>query len=231
MARSTKKKTGPRIVGEVETAKLAELTANDWNPNRMTAEQVDALRHGFETDGWISSHALTVWRTDDKGETRNVVIDGEHRLRVALELGMTEGPVVFLDGVAESEAKALTIKLDAKRGTFDRRALSELLVDLDSIGFEVTPITLGISDDDIARALRPDDRPTMSALPGGRAERLRTVQLSFAVPEGEEFDRLIAAGQKKTGDEDVSSVVLAALRVAFASKKKKAAAREAEATS
>lgn len=125
--------TGPKVGvvrGEVVIRTLATVKPNPWNPNRMTTHQMDSLVHGLRTDGWLASQALLIWGVDEGGTERNLIIDGEHRYKGAVTIGMTEGPMVFLNGLTEAQAKALTIKMNQKRGEFDDAALETLVREL-----------------------------------------------------------------------------------------------------
>jgi len=109
---------------------LGKLIPNTWNPTAITEAERERIRHGLETDGWIASQALLVWRIDDKGVERNVIIDGEQRFTIARELGFTVGFVSFVDGLTEVQAKALTVKLNGRRaggGRFDPTKLSNVV--------------------------------------------------------------------------------------------------------
>lgn len=120
----------PTVRGVAVLRPLADVVANPWNPNRMSDHMFRSVVHGLKTDGWVASQALLVWGTDETGATRNTIIDGEHRWRAAQEAGFTAGPMVFLDGVSELEAKALTVKLNQKRGEWDDELLAGLLREL-----------------------------------------------------------------------------------------------------
>lgn len=120
----------PRITGKVEVVALERVRPNSWNPNRMTEFQVESTRAGMREQGWLAAFALLVWRTDEHGVSRNLIIDGEHRWRIARELGFEKGPMVFLDGISERRAKEMTIEFDNKRGRFDDVALRDLLNDI-----------------------------------------------------------------------------------------------------
>lgn len=135
----------PRITGEVRLAPIDSVKPNTWNPNRMTEFQVESTREGMKANGWIASYALLVWRTDEKGRKRNVIIDGEHRWRIATELGFTEGPMAFIDGISEKRAMEMTIEFDNKRGKFDTVALRDLLKHI------------GVEDEGLAFRLGFDD--------------------------------------------------------------------------
>jgi ParB-like chromosome segregation protein Spo0J len=119
--------SGAHVRGKVVTFALDKLKPNGWNPNVVTPEKMVSIEYGFRTDGWLVSQALLVWRKDETGKVQNVIIDGEHRWKAARSVGLAEGPVVFLDGVSEVDAKSLTIKLNQKRGEWDEDALAALL--------------------------------------------------------------------------------------------------------
>jgi hypothetical protein len=141
----------PRITGKIEVALLDRVRPNPWNPNRMTEHQVESTRAGMKAEGWVASYALLVWRTDETGKARNLIIDGEHRWRIGTELGFTKAPMVFLDGITEKRAKEMTIEFDNKRGKFDDVALRDLLKDI------------GVDDDGLAFRLGFDEA-TFAAL-------------------------------------------------------------------
>ncbi len=143
-----------KTVGKVEMAKLATVRPNPWNPNEMDDATRASLAYGLEHDGWLASQALLVWRTDDVGADQMVIIDGEHRWTEAQKVGFKDGPMVFLDGLSAVDAKALTIKLNQKRGAWNQDKLGDLLRDL----AKDTPdgllaVDLGIADDALAKLL------------------------------------------------------------------------------
>lgn len=142
------------IVGDkVAIIKLGTVEPNGWNPNKMTAFEYQSLKQGLADDGWLLSDSMLVWGKDDKGKPQNLIINGEHRHRAAVELGMKEGPAVILNGLTAAQAKALTIKLDSKRGSFDNAALAELVRE---IGVGIDPALLGLSlgfDDETLKEL------------------------------------------------------------------------------
>lgn len=107
-----------------------------------------SIRHGFREDGWLVSQALLVWATDEIATPRNVIIDGEHRWIAARDVGLREGPMVLLHGLTEREAKALTIKLDQKRGRFGEDALARLVAELAQDGTDLA-VDLGFKSDEI----------------------------------------------------------------------------------
>ena len=148
---------GPAVRGHAVLRPLADVVANPWNPNRMTDHMFRSVVHGLKTDGWVASQALLVWGTDETGATRNTIIDGEHRWRAAQEAGFTAGPMVFLDGVSELEAKALTVKLNQKRGDWDDELLGPLLRELAEASPPDMSMDLGITEENLAWLIAPPE--------------------------------------------------------------------------
>jgi hypothetical protein len=142
------------VVGDVVMVKLDSIKPNTWNPNRMTQFQKDALEHGLKSDGWLKSQSLLVWGTDDKGKLHNVIIDGEHRWVAARNMGFVDGPAVVLNGLPRAKAKALTIKMNSKRGAFEGEQLGALLKELEhELVMTDMPLEFGIESEDLFKFL------------------------------------------------------------------------------
>ncbi len=116
------------MVGEEPVdAELRLVKPNDWNPNEMTEDEYEGTKHGLKTRGWYRSQAMLIWGTDEKGRVQNVIIDGEHRWKGAIEIGMKTAPMVFIHGLTRDQAKGLTIEIDRKRGKFNQEKLGHLV--------------------------------------------------------------------------------------------------------
>lgn len=215
-----------QIRGEVVVGSLAGVKPNEWNPNRMTEHMKESLRHGLRTDGWLASQALLIWHTDQEGVVHDVIIDGEHRWTMAQEEGFTEGPMVFLDGLTEAQAKALTIKMNQKRGDFQDELLSEVIksiqfeLDADDIGVE-----LGFEDEHIMELLADtpididpdDDAPGRATVPNGVKERtlsrhVKLVQLYFSEAQAAEWGECIRKLSEQYGTDNVTDTAMEAIR-------------------
>jgi hypothetical protein len=209
----------PAVVGTVVMAALDKVRPNGWNPNRLTPFEKQALTYGLQTDGWLPSHAMTIWGKDAEGHVLNIIVDGEHRWHAGKELGLTEGPMVFIDGLTEAQAKALTVKLDAKRGRFDEDKLAlvlrSIVADLDA---ETRALNLGIVEDDIVKYLRIEpEGGVIGELPTGQAAHVKQVQLAFTPQRYEEFQRMAKELAVKFGKKNLTDTVLEAVRRASAS--------------
>lgn len=213
------------ITGKVEIVPLARVSPNGWNPNRMEAHVYASLRHALQTEGWLASQALLVWGTDEKGVARNLIIDGEHRWTVARELGFKECPMVFLTGLAEARAKALTVAMNNRRGRFDEALLADLVRSLDGaldnmgldlaideedlsrlLAIEPVEETLGIAASDSAKARAP-----ASAVPE-MVSTVRMVNLFFDTATVEQFSEIVADLGKRYGTKNITDTVMEAVR-------------------
>lgn len=219
---------GKGVVGKVVMRKLDSVRPNDYNPNELTERSYQSLKHGFETDGWLISQSLLIWGKDDKGEERNQIIDGEHRWRVGRELGFEEGPMVILNGLTEVQAKALTVKMDARRGQFNQDILGTLLREIQfDLGTDALGLELGFEDDAMMKLLaEPVDAlpvPPAAEGPAGEASsgaplppvaNIRLVQLFFSEEQHKAFKELLDAARKKFGTKNETETVVAAVKLA-----------------
>jgi len=161
-----KRKRKPHLRGKVEIVDLTKLQPNGWNGNVMDDLERESVKAGFRKEGWLVSQALTVWRTDESGEERLIIIDGEQRWTCALDVGLTTGPVVYLDGITEEEARALTVKLYTRRGSWTDEALATALQPLD---LDVTDaLDLGFEEPQFAELLSLEPEEVAA---GGNEER------------------------------------------------------------
>lgn len=219
-----------QVVGKVVSKRLESVRPNSWNPNEMSTFQKDSLRHGLLTDGWMASQALLVWGVDDKGCEQNVIIDGEHRWAAARELGFKKAPMVFLDGLTEAAAKALTVKMNAKRGKFQEEALGVLLRGIQfELGVPDLAIDLGLEQEDVMKFLsfvpdtidlqgvggphEPVQQSPQGPPPPMQQGHITLVQLFYSKEQHQEFLGLLSRLGPVLGQKNTSENVLEALRL------------------
>jgi len=207
--RSGARLAGGFVVGAVVLYELAKLKPNEWNPNRMTQFERRALAHGFRTKGWITSQALLVWGTDEKGRRRDVIIDGEQRWTVATELGFERGPVVFLSRLTERDARALTFELDTKHGKFDPTAAAQLVQSLGVEDFPTVSLELGITEDALTKMMAFDvARPSSPPAPlVSQNQHTKTVPLYFTAERHERFLEAVRRLGAERSAESVTDIV------------------------
>lgn len=221
-----------QLKGSVEIRNLDDVKPNPWNPNRMSEEMKASLKHGFINDGWLVSQALLIWGTDEEGKSHNVIIDGEHRWTIAKELAMPEGPMVFLTGLSEVKAKALTIKMNQKRGEFVDELLANVLKDIEGeLGSDDMALDLGFDDETIMELMaEPAQEIAAGEGTGHQAEtqrgfkaeigeasmrsagtHVRLTQLFFDVDQHTTFTERVKILAGKYGTSNVTETVLKAV--------------------
>ncbi len=197
-AKAPKLPSMKHIRGTVVVAPLKDVAPNYWNANEMDKATQRGLRHDLEHEGWLPSQALTVWRTDEKGRRMNLIIDGENRWRIATaDLGWTHGPMCFLDGLTEKDARALTLKLLYKRGKANEKIVAKELragIVMPSVDIE---LVLGIDSDLVARLTKTPalegpglakTKPTEERAPGPAAsDSHHRVTLKFTPAQHEKY--------------------------------------------
>lgn len=229
--KASTKELQAKIVGQVEMVDLEKVKPNTWNPNAMTPFQKESLKNGFQTDGWLTSQSLLVWGSDEKGRPKNIIIDGEHRHAVARELKMKQGPMVFLHRIPERKARELTIKMDAKRGTFDSDRLGLVVRSIQesyegdmtamglALGFETETLLMHLSDPNEIVVEEPANGGIIGNLPSGQSANVRMVQLFFTHEQHEEFSGISKELAVRFGTTNLTDTVMAAVKHAAASKK------------
>ncbi len=218
--RDSEKAGGIEVRGKVVTRNLDSVTNNPWNPNVMSDAMKASLLHGLRNDGWLASQSLLIWGTDENGNRQNLIIDGEHRWKAAVGDGLKRGPMVFLDDLPALQAKALTIKMNQKRGDWDPELLAVVVKELDLEGTDLV-LDLGLDEDFAAQLLgeqapeppAADPPPSTSGKPDMRSAsaNVKLVQLSFDADEHTEFMAGIKKLSRRWGTKSVAQTALKAV--------------------
>ncbi len=131
-----------KIYSDVQLVETEVLKPNEYNPNIMTDEQFSSLVSDFEENGFVGQPIII---TKDY-----VIIDGEHRWRVAKFLNYEKVPVVYYNPKDEDHQKMLTVGWNAKRGEFNPLKLAKLIQDLNQkYTLEELSVKLGFSASDL----------------------------------------------------------------------------------
>ncbi len=107
------------------------LEPNPWNPNRMTEAIRRKLVLNLKRDGFVAP--LLVRKLGDRYQ----IVNGEHRWRIAQELGYQTVPCVVLADLDDRRARILTVNLNELGGDPVPVLLAKLLHELE----EVTPLS------------------------------------------------------------------------------------------
>lgn len=111
---------------------LNELKPAPYNPRRASKTEFAALKRSLKKFGWAEPIVVN--------KRSGFIVGGHMRMLAAVELGMTDAPVVYVD-LDEKAEKSLNIALNKISGEFDEDMLSELLMELDGEMLELTGFT------------------------------------------------------------------------------------------
>ena len=200
------KKSEFKILGRDSEVAIDSVAPNDWNPNVMTPFTRDSLKQDL-VNGWIGSEKILVWGTDEKGVQKNIIIDGEHRWRIAKEIGFEIVPTTTLDGITRAEAIKLTIKIDQKRGNFEEVELGSLLKEIrGDLDLEIFSVDMGFEVPKMEELLGEKVADVMEGMSPSPLKGVPKVVLEFSTEKRRDaFKRFLA---KIEGDEKPSGDLL-----------------------
>lgn len=97
------------VVPEIRLVNVSSLSFDQQNPNKMSDSQFSALKENISRFGFNVPVLV---------DLNNIVADGEHRVKAAIELGMEKIPVIVLP-VSETERKILRQVMNKLKGRHD----------------------------------------------------------------------------------------------------------------
>lgn len=124
----------PEIKVNLVQVPVTALFPNKWNPNRQSDFIFNMELNSISSHGFLDP--ILARRHPELASTWEI-IDGEHRWRAAMQLGMDTVPVVDMGIMDDTTAKKLTIITNELKGKADPVAMSHLLHDLkNQVGIE-----------------------------------------------------------------------------------------------
>ena len=116
----------------IERKHTADLIPADYNPRKNLKPgdaEYEKLKRSIEQFGYVEP---VIWN-----KTTGFVVGGHQRLKVLLDMGITEVECVVVEMDAEKE-KALNIALNKISGEWDKDKLALLIADLQGADFDVS---------------------------------------------------------------------------------------------
>lgn len=137
-------------------ANSSDVTANDYNPNKVAPPEMKLLEHSIRENGY--TQPIVTWKREDD---RLEVIDGFHRNRVGTEVKDIKErikgylPVVIANenNVDRGDRIAATIRHNRARGKHTIDGMAEIVLDLKRRNWSDKKIArdLGMDPDEILR--------------------------------------------------------------------------------
>jgi polyhydroxyalkanoate synthesis regulator phasin len=214
MKQKTKKKAKPKQEhGEVKKILVDDITKNDWNPNEMTDEEFEMLIDNIEKVMFLDPPLVVPVDPDLNGGKKFRVVDGEHRIEAAREIGIEEIPVVIADPEIfdEDTQKKQTVRMNQIKGQHNIEKLNKLIDDLVSRGV-MTPqeaaFEIGFANQDEFDLIREQARDSLPAEPGIRKEFDEKVKEAKSV---DEIYEIVMKLMKKYGNSLVANYMIIAI--------------------
>ena len=116
----------------IEKIKVERLLPADYNPRKDLKPgdaEYEKLKHSIEQFGYVEP---VIWN-----KTTGRVVGGHQRLKVLLDMGITEVECVVVE-MDEEKEKALNIALNKISGEWDKDKLALLISDLQGTDFDVS---------------------------------------------------------------------------------------------
>lgn len=136
-------------VSRVQWVPTGKVYANDYNPNTVAPPEMKLLRVSIESDGF--TQPIVVWETEQGYE----VVDGFHRHKVGVELGLSHLPVVVINAERSDRGDriAATIRHNRARGKHQVGAMSDIVQELARRNWSDAKIAknLGMEPDEVLR--------------------------------------------------------------------------------
>lgn len=132
-----------------------DVTANDYNPNKVAPPEMELLEVSIMNDGY--TQPIVTWPNEEKVE----VVDGFHRSRVGKESAIVKErvkgflPTVIIrkDQSDKNDRIASTIRHNRARGKHQVDAMSEIILELKNRNWKNSRIAreLGMDEEEILR--------------------------------------------------------------------------------
>jgi ParB-like chromosome segregation protein Spo0J len=165
---------------------IDQIKLDPRNPRTISIKDFESLKKSIKKFGLVEPVIVN--------KPNMLLIGGHQRTRAAIELGLTEVPVVWVE-LDDKQATALAIALNKIAGDFDEDMLAELIADLDDlISFT------GFDDDELAK-LQADPfsedtneliEPTVPKVDRYTVEQLRTLAKSYHPVKADEILEFLA---------------------------------------
>lgn len=98
-----------------------KLQRNPWNANRVGQDNMAKLRKSIADRGFVTA---VVIRELPSGDLE--ILGGQHRVEVAIDMGLKEVPFLNVGRISDAEAKKITLVDNSRYGTDDTISLAKI---------------------------------------------------------------------------------------------------------
>ena len=116
-----------KVYDNVTKIPTNKIIPNNWNPNVVPEDIIDAIRDDMIKNGFV--RPILLQKHNKSMNKSNVIIDGETRYKVFKELGGKEIPAIIVD-IPDNNARALTIRLNREHGEMLPNRIGDVLLQI-----------------------------------------------------------------------------------------------------
>ena len=158
----------PLIVREIDTFPVADLKPYAQNARSHSASQIQQIANSIDEFGFVNPILVA---------QDHSIIAGHARLRAAVQLGMSEVPVIVLGHLSETQRRALVLAdnqltlnavWDETMLRAELAALQAERFDLNLTGFDEQELNRLLAAEDPEALADPDEPPALSVAPVSR---------------------------------------------------------------
>jgi site-specific DNA-methyltransferase (adenine-specific) len=124
---------------KIEKVKIHDLKPAEYNPRKMTNKQYEDLKNSLEKFGCVDPIIIN---------SDNTIVGGHQRVRIMVELGATQVPVVRVN-LSKEDEKELNVRLNKNTGEFDFDIMADNFDIEDLLEWGFKHIDLGLNIDKI----------------------------------------------------------------------------------
>ena len=212
MARASKTKQTNHYVQSI-LVPVGKIVPNTWNSNKQSDFMFEKEKASIRKFGFIDPCTL---RTHPTKRGMFEMIDGEHRLRAAIELGYEDIPCIDLGKLPDAEARALSDILNNLGGEDDPLLKADLLKKVIEAGGDLKDL-LPYGDDELKALIEVSDvdwsslsteNPPSDGEPADGTSGWVGVKISLTPQQFKSVSRVLDRAKKLNGsDSDAEALV------------------------
>lgn len=157
-------------IGTLPTKTLAAMAA-PYNPRKITDDDLNRLRRSLKKFGLVDPIIVN--------RISNTIVGGHQRVKAALAEGFEEMPVAYVD-LDEPEERALNLSLNKISGEWDEPLLTDLLLELEKMGADLSDTGFSEADLELAMGWTPEEIGPPGGLGGSAGEFM---EMKFVLSE------------------------------------------------
>lgn len=205
------------------SVKTKNLKPNPWNSNFLSPENQEKLDNALSRIGFFKP--IVVRETENPDEYE--ILGGEHRWESAIRLNIEEVPIFSVGKITDQRAKEITLADNARYGSDDAMALSDIMSDLNDVDIQsFLPYTdidlktlfsasnISLEELDIEETKEEDKKPEPTQNRVSKTHQI--MRFKVGIEDSEKISEIIRRIQKRNGFDSSDELTNAGDALVFA---------------